>query len=383
MTPSPAELAREIIGRCREKGFALAGVCGVEPSAYAVELRAWLEMGAHGEMEFMTEALDVRLDPSLLLEGSRSFVMVADLYASRGETAPTGAETADGRVARYVRGDDYHKVMKRRLHEVCDGLRSEHPGHRFRSFVDTAPVLEREMAERCGMGWTAKNTMLIHPEIGSYFVLGGFATTLELETPEEQERFEDHCGTCTRCIDACPTGAITPYRVDARRCISYLTIEHRESIAEPLRASIGDWVYGCDVCQEVCPHNASTTRGVQKSEGLMPGAYAPRQSGFDLLDVLGWDANARRSAFNSSAMKRATLAMMKRNALIAIGNRLEGSRDAARTKRYRIAVEDVMWDPKADELVRATAREVLARLDQRLSGQAGVIEASRRAASRE
>ena len=383
MTPSPAELARAIIGRCREKGFALAGVCGVEPSAYAAELREWLETDRHGEMEFMTEALDVRLDPSRLLEGSRSFVMVADLYASRGETAGAGSELREARIARYVRGDDYHRVMKRRLHEVCDALRSEHPGHRFRSFVDTAPVLEREMAERCGLGWTAKNTMLIHPEIGSYFVLGGFATTLELEAPEQQERFEDHCGTCTRCIDACPTGAITPYRVDARRCISYLTIEHRESIAEPLRAQIGDWVYGCDVCQEVCPHNAPTTRGVRKSQGLIPDSYAPRQSGFDLLDVLGWDANARRSAFNSSAMKRATLSMMKRNALIAIGNRLAANGDSARARRFRSAVEDVMWDPKADQLVRATAREVLARLDRRPSGQADATEASRRAANRE
>ncbi len=376
MSLTPIELAGDVIERCLARGFALAGVCGVDPPAHASELLAWLDDGRHGDMDFMTEALEVRLNPSRLLDGARSFVMVADLYAARGEPEVVGPGSSNARIARYVRGDDYHRVMKRRLHDVCDALRAEHPGHRFRSFVDTAPVLEREMAERCGMGWSAKNTMLIHPELGSYFALGGFATTLTLEAPTAQERIEDHCGTCTRCIDACPTGAITPYHVDARRCISYLTIEHRDRIDDSLRTPIGSWVYGCDVCQEVCPHNAPTLRGVRRSEGLVSHAYATRHAGFDLLDVLGWDANARRSAFNSSAMKRATLSMMKRNALIAIGNLAAIPESGVRRSRYRRAIEDAMWNPNEPEMVRATAREVLASLDRSLNGAGDVLGAS-------
>lgn len=366
MSVTPRETGTKIVERCRAMGFAMAGVCRAEPSARAIELCAWLSRGEHGDMDFMAEAMDVRLDPAKLLDGAKSFVMVADLYASRGEEERRPASSTLGRVARYAQGDDYHKAIKRRLHALCDGLRPESPGHKFRSFVDTAPVLERELAERCGMGWTAKNTMLIHPGLGSYIVLGGFATTLELEPPLEQERFRDHCGTCTRCIDACPTDAITPYHVNATRCISYLTIEHRGEIDPSLHRAMGDWLYGCDICQEVCPHNAPTPFGVKSGAGMVGETYAKGRSSFDLIDVLGWDANDRRGAFNSSAMKRATLEMMQRNALIAIGNLACKEPDPSRRGQLREAVVNAMWDAKATEPVRRTAQVVLAALDRDL-----------------
>ncbi len=374
MSVTPVDVGEKIVERCRALGFAAVGVCSAEPSARASEFRAWLDRGEHGEMDFMAEAVEVRIEPARLLEGARSFVMVADLYASRGEGVPRRVDGASGRVARYVRGDDYHKLIKRRLHALCDALRPEHPGHRFRSFVDTAPVLERDLAVRCGMGWTAKNTMLIHPGLGSYIVLGGFATTLEIEPPASQERFRDHCGTCTRCIEACPTGAITPYHVDARRCISYLTIEHRGEIELSLHKPMGEWLYGCDICQEVCPHNAPTPFGVKSGAGMVGDAYAKGRSEFDLLEVLGWGPNERRGAFNSSAMKRATLEMMQRNAIIVMGNLASAERDPLRRSQLRDAVLNAMWDAKASELVRRTASVVLASIDNVLTTPDGGIE---------
>lgn len=355
---TPADLGAAIIERCEQAGFAAAGVCDAAPSATSRDLLAWLDAGAHGEMTYLTEAIDVRLDPSRLLKGCRSFVMVADLYAPRGANIDGPAAPAHGRVARYARGIDYHRHVKRRLHALCDALRVEFPGQGFRSFVDTAPVLERELASRCGIGWTAKSTMLIHPRLGSYIVLGGFATTLELRPPPTQMPVADHCGSCTRCIDACPTGAITPYRVDARRCISYLTIENRGLIDPAFHAAMGEWIYGCDVCQEVCPHNSPAPLAVRESRGVAQETYASRTGTLDLAEILAWDENDRRGAFNSSPMKRATLAMMKRNALIALGNWIvrTGEREAIRR------IEDVMWSAKEPELVRQTARTVLDRL---------------------
>lgn len=363
MTGNATEHARAVSERCVRAGFALAGVCRPDPSAHARELREWIAGGAHGDMDFMTEAIEVRLEPARLLDGTRSFVLVADLYAARGQNHDPQPPHAHGRVARYVRGIDYHRTVKRRLHAVCDTLRAGFPGHRFRSFTDTAPVLEREMAARAGLGWVGKNTMLIHPVLGSYMVLGGFATTLELDPPPEQRATPDHCGTCTRCIDACPTRAITPYRVDATRCISYLTIEHREEIPPEFHASIGPWVYGCDVCQEVCPHNSPAPEAVRRSgdkrgQSFGQSALGSGRATLDLLDLLGWDANDRRGAFNSSAMKRATLAMMKRNALIVLANDAASSGSPDIFERIR----DAMWDANEPEMVRRTARTVLGRL---------------------
>ncbi|MEL7473589.1 MAG: tRNA epoxyqueuosine(34) reductase QueG, partial [Planctomycetota bacterium] len=292
-----------------------------------------------------------------VLEGTRSVVMVADLYASRNDAEDppvvAGRGGGWGRIARYARGRDYHSVIKKRLHRLADELIELHPGERFRAFTDTAPVLEREHAMRAGLGWIGKHTLLIHPELGSYTLLGGLLTTMRLEAPIDQRAEPDRCGSCTRCIDACPTDAITPYSVDARRCISYLTIERRAAIDERWFEGIGDWLVGCDICQEVCPHNSPRPPG-HPSRHIEPNqAYEPRRDGFDALEVLGWDESARREAFTTSAMKRVTLDMMKRNALIVAGNRP--------TPQLRVRIEKIAEDPAESEMVRATARLVLDR----------------------
>jgi epoxyqueuosine reductase len=383
---TPRQRGDAVLKACADLGFAAAGIVPAQPSALEAELREWLGAGCHGEMEYMERDLAIRLDPRGLLEGTRSFVMVADQYAPRGPAEPSIAE--HGRVARYARGRNYHDVVRARLHRLADSLReafrSVTPGDaervQCRTFVDTAPVLERELAQLAGLGWHAKNTMLIHPRLGSYLVLGGMATNLELEPPAAQLRMSEHCGTCTRCIDACPTGAITPLRVDARKCVSYLTIEHRSEIDANLHAGMGDWMYGCDICQEVCPHNSPrpeaergsapgagtpNAQGVPASanatmsvNGLVNQAYAPRVTSLPLLDVLGWTEESRGAAIRTTAMKRASLAMMKRNALIAAGNALRAAWD----ERLAARVREIEANANEADMVRRTARAVLATL---------------------
>ncbi len=366
------QLGREVVEACLALGFARAGVCDVAPTKWGNELKAWLGAGRHGSMEYLARNVDARLDPTRLLGGARSVIMVADLYSGRGARA---AETGPrrGKIARYARGRDYHVVIKKRLHALADGLRERFAGAEFRAFVDTAPVLEREYAARAGLGWIGKHTLLIDPKLGSYTLLGGVLTTLDLAATREPEA--DHCGTCTRCIEACPTGAISPYSVDASRCVSYLTIERRGEIAEEFYDGIGEWVYGCDVCQEVCPHNGE--RAAQGHRATLPqghmgtvshvgGAgvrdeYAARRGSFDLLEVLEWGVEERSRALSGSAMKRATLAMFKRNALIVAGNELRRRADPELESRVR----EVAADESEPELVRRTARAVAARIPAR------------------
>jgi epoxyqueuosine reductase len=325
-------------------------------------------------MAWMAEHRELRSDPRGLLEGARSVIVVADRYADGRPDRVAGGpdDPPRGRIARYARGGDYHRLIKRRLHALADELAAAHPGHRFRACVDTAPILEREVAAAAGLGSIGKHTLLIEPGVGSWLLIGELLTTLPIEatgdpSPSADDRRRggpDVCGSCTRCIDACPTGCIEPFRVDAARCISYLTIEHRERIDPEQHAAIGDWIFGCDVCQEVCPHGRPTRRSRRqpRHEG-----YAARRDGFDLLEVLGWTEDDRREAFTTSAMKRAKLPMMKRNALIAAGNRLvAGPRDPRppgdETLRRRI--EAIAGDAGEPDLVRETARDVLARLDR-------------------
>ena len=345
----------EIIAACREAGFADAGVCSCEPSDWGDAFRAWLARGEAGSMGYLSQHVETRLDPSRLLDNARSVVMVADQYASRDDPPDPPLGARHGRIARYARGADYHVQIKKRLHAVCDRLRTDHPGHEFRAFTDTAPVLERELAQRAGLGWVAKHTLLISPLRGSYFFLGGFVTTLSAQPPPEQRVSADHCGTCTRCIDACPTNAITPYSVDASRCISYLTIERRLPIDERFHEPIGDWLFGCDICQEVCPHNRPADHD---RAGLAHDAYKPARDSFDLLDVLGWNQDDRRSAFRSTALKRATLAMIKRNAIIVAGNKLSAADDPP----LAASIHRIAQDPQEPDTVRAVAQITLERL---------------------
>jgi epoxyqueuosine reductase len=350
-----------ILQRCRELGFARAGIARAEPTRYEKQLRAWLAAGRHGEMDYLKRHEELLIDSARFVAGAKSIICVADRYGGEGteglRDSGTGgrvdAGPAVGRVARYARGEDYHLVMKRRLHRLCDELRGRYSGATFRACVDTAPLLEREHAQRAGLGAVGKHTLLIERGVGSWLLLGEIVTTLELE-PSEPAR-PDPCGSCTRCIDACPTGAITPWSVDATRCISYLTIEHRSPVNEELLPEVGDWIFGCDICQEVCPHNQATraSRAAPTHE-----AYEPRRSGFDLLEILEWTEADRRRAFARSALKRAKLAMMKRNALIAAGNVLADRDDTALRGRIEVLAEDA----GEEAMVRETAATVLRRM---------------------
>lgn len=363
--PLPDQLTRDVLELARAQGFAAVGIAHAGPSTQADHLANWLAGGKHSTMEFMAKDVALRVDPRGHLPDTRAFLMVMDAYASRemGEgLGAAGARAGHGVVARYARGRNYHEVMKRRLHALADALRLKYPGSDFRSFVDTAPVLERELAMLAGLGWQAKNTMLIHPRLGSYVLLAGAATNLPLVATPPEARVTDACGSCTRCIDACPTGALSMRSLDARRCISYLTIERQEAIATELHPKIGAWVYGCDVCQEVCPHNSPREVGVV---GTKPREqYESFRSTFDLLEVMRWDEDARRVAFINSAMKRAPLAVMRRNAMIAATNALlgESELDVALRALLRAEIARIAADVSEPEMVRHTARESLARL---------------------
>ena len=349
-----------ILARCRELGFALAGIAPADRTQYEEEFRAWLARGEHGEMEYMARNVSLRVDPAEMVDSARSVLCVADRHhvQARGKKTPSAdgatVDQAVGRVARYAWGDDYHKVIKKRLHTLADELRGRFPDEVFRVCTDTAPVLEREHAQRAGLGAVGKHTLLIEPGVTSYLLLAEIITTLDLE-PTVSAMDVDPCESCTRCIDACPTDAITPFSVDATKCISYLTIEHRSLIDERFHEAMGDWIFGCDICQEVCPHNQKTFR---KRRNAVHEAYEPRRTGFDLLEVLNWDEQARRDAFAKSAMKRAKLAMMKRNALIAAGNAIANQEAPALRRR----IEAIIADDEEEPMVRETARQTLERL---------------------
>lgn len=340
-----------------ELGFAAAGVAPALGPHRPDALRDWLAAGKHGSMTWLESDLDKRLDPERELLGAKSVIMVADRYATRADGGEERVPDGHGRIARYARGRDYHPVIKKRLHRLVDGLRAVFPAEQFRAFVDTAPVCEREHALRAGLGWIGKHTLIISPTLGSYLLLGGALTTLRLEPDPEKGPEPDHCGTCTRCIDACPTGAIAPYSVDATRCISYLTIEHRGEIAREFHTRIGDRLFGCDVCQEVCPHNAPRALMQAPAREKVNPELAPRIRSLSLLEVVGWRASDRRHAFTTSAMKRAGLDTIRRNAIIAAGNTSTGRARGRLLALLRL----IAVDAAEPALLRRTAEQVLGR----------------------
>ena len=361
MTSPPHPDAQTVTQHAKDLGFGLCGITCAKPSDYADALKQWLAANKHGEMHYLANHLAVRLDPTVLLEGAQSVVALADFYPDEwGDPSQKTTGRQRGRVARYAWGDDYHKTIKKRLFQLADALGETYPEARFRCVVDTAPALEREHAQRAKLGWVGKHTLLIHPRHGSWMLLGLIVTTLKLtdDTSASLPGVADHCGTCTRCIEACPTQCITPYSVDAQRCLSYLTLEHRSLIDPGLHEAMGDWLAGCDVCQEVCPHNNSPHRLPLPLP--IHRAYAPRppSPSLDLMDILNWTEDDRRAAFTRSALKRIKLDMLKRNALIVAGNHLASHSDDALHQR----ITQLADDENACELVRLTAKQVLHRL---------------------
>jgi epoxyqueuosine reductase len=307
------QLAGAIKRHARELGFDLVGIADARPSAYRDYLRSWLDDGRAGTMEYLGNRFDERTDPSVVLPGARSVICVAINYYVPLEPVPEQDRAQHGRVARYALGRDYHDPLKHRLYDLADWLREAAPGAQTKTGVDTAPLMEKELAARAGIGWQGKNTCVINQEIGSWLLLGEIITTIEL--PQDGP-VVDRCGTCTRCIDACPTGAITePYRLDASRCISYLTIEHRGEIAPALQSQMGDWLYGCDICQDVCPWNAKAPAA---TDPLLQPRFATGT--LDLREVLSWGVDEYRETLRRSTIKRVKLPVLQRNATNALRN---------------------------------------------------------------
>lgn len=305
------DLKSLILAEAQALGFDLCRVAAAGAPLHAAEFRAWLDEGKHGAMAWMERNADRRTDPQLVLPGAQSVLVLGLNYWQRDVAATGTASTQPrGRIARYAWGDDYHDIIEPKLWAL-DAFLQQHGGKQ-RQYVDTGPVLERDFAALAGAGWQGKSTMLIHPKLGTWTFLASILTTLDL-APDEP--MSDHCGKCTRCMVACPTGAITaPHQVDARLCVSYLTIENKGPIPLELRAAIGDRIYGCDDCLEACPWNRFA---VESREAR----FAAREFvGMPLRELLGLDEEGFRALFRKSPIKRIKRVRLLRNVCVALGN---------------------------------------------------------------
>ena len=323
---APSSLESALKERAFELGFDLCGIAAaVRPDGFDW-LRRWLDRGFAGEMDYIPRREAAYEHPSGVLPPVRSVVMLAMNYGvawtpSSEPLLETKQRTDEGvhstgRIASYAHGTrDYHDLLRERLKQLADFLHEQRPGCRTRGCVDTAPLLERDFARLAGLGWFGKNTMLINKRAGSFFFLAALLTDVELKPDEPHHT--SHCGTCTRCLDACPTDAfVEPYVLDARKCISYLTIELRDQpIPMELRSQMGDWVFGCDVCQDVCPWN-------RKAPTSNEPAFAPREQlqPLDLEWLLSLNDAGFESAFAGTPQHRTGRAALLRNAAIALGN---------------------------------------------------------------
>jgi epoxyqueuosine reductase len=307
-------LEERIKEQARRLGFDLVGIAAATEAETHGFFRDWLAQGFAGEMHYLERQAEARRHPKAIRDGVRSIVMLGLNYKPPAPDERI-SQGLSGRVARYARGADYHDVIWRRLDELLAAIRVLVPECGGRGVVDTAPLLERDFGRRAGLGWFGKNTMLLSKHLGSYFFLG--ALLLDLRLQPDQPHEAQHCGTCTACLDACPTQAFPePGRLDAQRCISYLTIELRGSIAPALRAPMGDWVFGCDACQEVCPWNRKAPAA---REATFRQDYP--EGKLDLESLLALDDATFRAHFRHTPFWRPRRAGMLRNAAIALGNR--------------------------------------------------------------
>jgi epoxyqueuosine reductase len=366
-------LEERLKSKARELGFTLSGVAPATEADGFPRYQHWLDRGFAGAMDYLHRLGPPRRHPSSVLESVRSVVMLGLEYGERGtRNVERGAESQEpdqplssvpgsalraprsGRVARYAAGPDYHRFIWDRVNALSDWLVAEAPGCEALGVADTAPLLERDFARRAGLGWIAKNTMLINPHHGSYFFLAAVLTDLEL-TPDEPFT-GSHCGTCTACLDACPTKAFPePFVLDATKCISYLTIELRSEIPVELREPVGNWLYGCDVCQDVCPWNRKPSPG--------PVAFPrdPEMEWLDPAELLGLDADAFRERFKKTSLWRNRRAGLLRNAAVVLGN--------VGDERALPALEKALSDP--EEVVREAAAWAIERIKERASGPSG------------
>jgi len=373
--------------KAREMGFELAGIARAAEADGFARFRDWLDRGYAGEMEYLHRQADPRRHPESILEDVKSVLMLGLTYGdgagltpsppasagegwgegglgSLGQHQPTSGRHAStpspltplprkaggegnqtARIAKYSLGPDYHRFLWDKLNELGAWLDSEFPGTRSRGIADSAPLLERDFARRAGLGWVGKNTMLLNKQHGSFFLLCALLTTLELEPDPPHDG--EHCGTCTACLEACPTQAFPqPGLLDARRCVSYLTIELKTSIPEDLRRGVGDWLFGCDVCQDVCPWN--------HRPNMSPGLpVRPDLIAIDPVELLRMTPDELRQRFKGTSLRRANWRGLLRNAAIVLGNR----RDARAVPALREALK---W---GDDVVREACEWALRQIE--------------------
>jgi epoxyqueuosine reductase len=303
-----AALAGRIKDWGRELGFDAVGIAGADLGGAEAHLAAWLDAGYHGEMDYMATQVARRARPAELVPGTRSVIV------GRMNYLPEAAEGTS--ISRYALGRDYHKVLRRRLEKLAERIADDIGKFGYRAFTDSAPVMEVELAARAGLGWRGKHTLLLSRNAGSWFFLGEIHTDLPLPADAPQADHGDHCGTCTACLDACPTGAIVaPYRVDARRCISYLTIELKGSIPLELRALIGNRVYGCDDCQLCCPWNRFAPRTEEKDFAVRHGLDRAT-----LVELFAWTKDEFNERLAGAAIRRIGFERWLRNLAVGLGN---------------------------------------------------------------
>ncbi len=342
---TPSECRADIVKRLAlEVGFDLVGIAAATPPAHLDFFPEWLNRGYGADMEYLRGQGNRRMDARRAFPWARSLVCVGLQYDTRHPYS-TEVDRERGWIARYAWGDDYHDVVKSLLERLRERCREAFGGFESRVYVDTGPLVERAYAAAAGLGAWGKNTCLLHPEHGSWFFLGEMITDLDLQSDLPRG---DMCGSCTACLDACPTGAFPePYVLDASRCISYLTIERRGAIPEELREGVGRQVFGCDICQDVCPWNRRRRYRGRSEFEPRDGALAP-----DLVDLASLNGEAFRERFRRSPVKRAKRRGLLRNVAVALGNCGDPSR--------RPVLERLCSDQ--DPVVREHARWALARL---------------------
>jgi len=351
----PVNLESRLKSEALSRGFALAGIAPATEADAFPQFTDWLDRGFAGEMDYLHEHREHRRHPDSILDNVRSVLMLAMEYNHDSEI-----ESPKARVAKYAQGPEYHRFIWDRMNDLAAWLEAAAPGSRAHAIADTAPLLERDFARRAGLGWIGKNTLLIHPERGSFFFLGALLTDLELQPDAPFEKL--HCGTCTACLDACPTQAFPqPHILDATKCISYLTIELRSPIPEALREPIGNWLYGCDVCQDVCPWN-------RKAPLAAVFPHDATLESLDPVELLGMDKAAFRSRFKKTSLWRNRRPGLLRNAAIVLGN----TGDATALPALRAALNDdpLIAEAAAWAIVRIEARvELEGRIESNINNQ--------------
>ncbi len=347
-----SKLTRAVKSDALAVGFDLAGIARAVSPAGFPKFQEWLRAGFAGEMQYLPRREAAYEHPRNVSQNVVSVIMLAINYRTE---EPQSAAPNQGRVARYAWGTtDYHNLLREKLHQLSDRLHARSPGCTTRGVVDTAPLLERDFARLAGLGWFGKNTMLINKRAGSWLLLAGLLTDLDLEP--DAPHATSHCGTCTRCLDVCPTDAfVSPYVLDARRCISYLTIELKGAIPVDLRAGVGEWMFGCDLCQDVCPWNGKAPRSAcevfQPLSDLNPA---------EPLRILRMDREQFQQRFKGTPLERPGFDGIRRNAMIVIGNRGD--------ERAIPALIDAIRDPSP--MIRGTAAWALGKFDQDSARQA-------------